>query len=112
MRMSYWFNEPLPGKPVLVIVSGYTSFAFLYFTFAKVLSDKYSIYVFESYHNYPEELRTSASELVDHYLDVLLPIAKQYRVDIITGFCLGGELGLLLAHKLYNKTYIASCCST
>lgn len=106
MRMSYWFNEPLPGKPVLVIVSGYTSFAFLYSTFAKALSDKYSIYVFESYHNYPEELRTSASELVDHYLDVLLPIAKQYGVDIITGFCLGGELGLLLAHKLYNKTFI------
>lgn len=106
MRMSYWFNEPLPGKPVLVIVSGYTSFAFLYSSFAKTLSEKYSIYVFESYHDYPEELRSSASELVNYYLEVLLPIARQYGVDVITGFCLGGELGLLLAHELYNKTSI------
>lgn len=106
MSLSYWFNEPLPGKPVLVIISGYTSFAFLYSAFAKALSDKYSIYVFESYHDYPEELRSSTSELVDYYLEVLLPIVRQYGVDVITGFCLGGELGLLLAHELYNKASI------
>lgn len=36
-------------------------------------------------------------------MDTLLPIAQQYKIAAITGFCLGGELGLLLAHELYKQ---------
>lgn len=104
IRLSYWFNEPVAAKPVLVIVSGYTSFAFLYAEMAQALSDRYSIYVLESYHEYPDEVACSCAKLIQHYMDALLPIAQEQGIAVITGFCLGGELGLLLAHELSRKT--------
>lgn len=104
IRLSYWFNEPIPNKPVLVVVSGYASFLFLYSKMAKGLADLYSIYVLESYHEYPDETASSCQNLIQYYLDALLPIAQKYRITVVVGFCLGGELGLLLAHELSRQT--------
>lgn len=103
-QLSYWFNEPRPEKPVLVVVSGYTSFAFLYTELCKSLSDIYSIFVFESYHEYPENLANSCDSLVQYYLQTLSSISKKYNIEVITGFCLGGELGLLLAHEFSKQS--------
>ena len=105
-QLSHWFNEPTADKPVLVVVSGYTSFSFLYSDFAKGLSDLYSIFVFESYQEETESVASSCESLISYYMDTLLPIAQQYKIAAITGFCLGGELGLLLAHELYKQTAI------
>lgn len=102
-NLNYWYNEPLPGKPVLVIVSGYTSFSFLYTEVAEAIADLYSIYVLESYHEYPEEATRSCDTLIQKYIHILLPIIKEYRIAAITGFCLGGELGLYLAHELHKR---------
>lgn len=102
--LSYWFNEPVPDKPVLVLVSGYTSFSFLYGEMVKSISDLYSIFVFESYHEYPESEVCSCETLILSYLKILLPIAREYKITVITGFCLGGELGLYLANEFYKET--------
>lgn len=101
-KLHYWFNEPSPDKPVLVIVCGYTSFRFLYADLAKTISETYSIFVFESYHEYPWELTSSCEKLVQYYMKILQTMTLKYRIAVITGFCLGGELGLLLAKELYR----------
>lgn len=106
VELNHWFNEPKVDKPVLVVVSGYTSFSFLYSDFAKRLADLYSIFVFESYQEEAKEVASSSEDLIAYYLDILLPIAKQYKIAVITGFCLGGELGLYLADELYKRTSI------
>ncbi len=102
-RLSFWYNEPRKEKPVLVIVSGYTSFRFLYATVAKELSPYYSIYVLESYHEYPDHLVTSTEVLTDYYASLLEPISREHQVAALTGFCMGGEIGLYLAHKMNLK---------
>lgn len=102
-KLSYWYNDPLPGKPVLIIVSGYTSFSFLYTKIAESIADLYSIYVLESYHEYLEETTRSCDTLIQNYIQTLQPIVKEYRITAITGFCLGGELGLYLAHELHKR---------
>lgn len=101
-NLNYWYNEPLPGRPVLLVVSGYTSFSFLYTEIAEAIADLYSIYVLESYHEYPEEVTCSCDALIQNYIHILQPIVKEYRIAAITGFCLGGELGLYLAHELHK----------
>lgn len=102
-NLSYWYNAPLPGKPVLVVVSGYTSFSFLYTEVTEAITDLYSIYVLESYHEYPEEITRSCETLIENYIHTLLPVIQAYGIAAVTGFCLGGELGLYLAHELHRR---------
>lgn len=99
-RISYWFNEPSEEKPVLILVSGYTSFSLIFQNMAKALQDAYSIYVLESYHEYPMDYLSSCDSLTDVYVDLLRPIASKYQIKAISGFCLGGEIGLALAKKM------------
>ena len=99
-RQYYWLNEPVEGKPVMVIISGYTSFEYLYRKLADDIQNRYNIYIIESYHdNYSLTPRTTEAYIED-YLQQLEPIIRHYGIDIITGFCLGGEMGLYLAYKL------------
>lgn len=102
-HLSYWYNEPSKDKPVMVIVSGYTSFHFLFDKLAGLLSEYYSIYVIESYHEYPSELVTNCEVLTDYYMKSIESFIADYDIKIIVGFCLGGELGLYLSQKLYQK---------
>ena len=103
MKRNYWFNQPVKGKPVLIIVSGYTSFSFLYTKLAQALSDLYAIYVLESYHEAPWQVTVSCDDIVKYYMKQLASVVSQYKIAAITGFCVGGELGLLLAYKLSNE---------
>ena len=50
-RKAYWYNDPEGNteKPVIVVVSGYSSFNFLYTKWAEELKDEFSIFVLESY---------------------------------------------------------------
>jgi len=88
----------------MVLVSGYTSFVFLYSMFAQLIAEKYNIFVIESYHDNRIRYHQTSEQLVDKYLEAVLPVQQEYGIDIITGFCLGGELGLYLAHKLNLQT--------
>ena len=104
VKMSYWYQKPVRGKKTMVLVSGYTSFVFLYSMFAQLIAEKYNIFVIESYHDNRIRYHQTSEQLVDKYLEAVLPVQQEYGIDIITGFCLGGELGLYLAHKLNLQT--------
>lgn len=103
-RQSYWYQPPTHDKKTMIIVSGYTSFVFLYSKLAELIADKYNIYIFESYHDNRSRTHLTCEQLVDKYLEDALPIQEEYGIDVITGFCLGGELGLYLAYKLHQQT--------
>ena len=98
----YWYLPPQKGKPVVVVVSGYTSFIFLYTKWAELISDRYNIFVIESYHyiHSPEPL--SVDDYIEQYLDMVTPVVEEYGIHVIMGFCLGGEMGLYLAHRLHQ----------
>ncbi|MGM9689173.1 MAG: amino acid adenylation domain-containing protein [Alloprevotella sp.] len=107
VKRGWWYNEPAEGKPVLVVVSGYTSFTLVFGTMARTLADSYAIYVIESYHDYPDELTASCDVLTDSYMELLAPIAERYGVEVITGFCVGGDIALATAKKLCERTGMA-----
>lgn len=98
----YWYNPPQKGKPVVVVVSGYTSFIFLYTKWADIIRDHYNIFVIESYHYNHSAKLLSVDDYIAQYLDMVLPVLEEYGIDVIMGFCLGGEMGLYLAHRLHQ----------
>jgi hypothetical protein len=103
---SYWYNQPRPGRPTLIVVSGYTSFVFLYTKWADNIADKYNIFVIESYHDTSERNILDYETIIERYYTMVEPVVDQYGCDIVTGFCLGGEMGLYLAHKLDQRKHV------
>lgn len=99
--VGYWYNTPEDNKPTLIVVSGYTNFDFLYKPFAQGILNDYSIYVIESYHDHYDAETQTWDDLVNIYLEHIAPLAEK-GIFAITGFCLGGELGLHLAEKLHH----------
>ncbi len=105
-RICYWFNNPEehPEKPVLVIISGYTSFSFLYTNLSMVLQEHFNIFVIESYHTLCYFEATPNSEIIDLYKSMIRSVEKKYKVSVITGFCYGGEQALRVAADLWNDS--------
>ncbi len=101
-QLCYWYETPQKGKPVVVVVSGYTSFVFLYTKWAELIKERYNIFVIESYHFYHKQEPLSFEEYTDLYLNMVTPVLEEYGIDTIMGLCLGGELGLYLAHRLHQ----------
>ncbi|MBQ0025524.1 MAG: non-ribosomal peptide synthetase [Bacteroidales bacterium] len=103
-RVCFWFNDPEehPEKPVLVIISGYTSFAFLYSTMATQLADRFNIFVIESYHTLLYFDPTPNPIIIELYKNMVRNVMKNYRIAAITGFCFGGEQALRVAYDLWN----------
>lgn len=99
----YWFNEPDKNKPTLLVVSGYTSFNFLYTEFANGIADKWNIYVIESYFETSGGKVLTTEQTVEDYFQMIEPVLKEYGIPVITGFCLGGELGMYLAYLIYQR---------
>ena len=98
----YWYNPPQKGKPVVVVVSGYTSFIFLYPKWADLVRDYYNIFVIESYHYNHSAKPLSVDDYISQYLHMVIPVLEEYGIHVIMGFCLGGEMGLYLAHRLHQ----------
>lgn len=104
----YWYNYgDETKKPVLVFISGFTDFSYMYTKLADRLTDHFSIFVIESYHNIlGKRWNVTAEQLVDIYIDILRPIKAEHHIAIIAGICNGGDQALLLAHKLFaDSTY-------
>lgn len=105
-RIGFWYNQPDKKKPTLLVISGYTSFIFLYPKWAEQIKDLYSIYVIESYHSSVYDVPRSLDDFIDEYMEIVSPIVEEYGMDVITGFCIGGEMGLPLAIRLEKKYHI------
>ena len=87
----------------MILISGYTSYDFLYRKMGNLIKDKYNIFVIESYHDNLSLTPRTTEEYIEEYLQVLTPVVQEYGIDVITGFCLGGEMGLYLASKLQEQ---------
>ena len=102
-RHYYWLEAPVKEKPVMILISGYTSYDFLYRKMGNLIKDKYNIFVIESYHDNLSLTPRTTEEYIEEYLQVVTPVVQEYGIDVITGFCLGGEMGLYLASKLQEQ---------
>lgn len=102
-QLHYWYAPPKEGKPVLLVVSGYTGFMFLYDEWAKRIQQHFNIYIIESYFETSEGRAKDCVPTVEDYLRMVEPIIRQYGISMITGFCVGGELGLYLAHLIHQQ---------
>lgn len=101
----FWFHGIDKEKPILIVVCGHPSFYRMYYAFAEAFSQIYSLFVIDSYNEYYKE-EWSCSNLIEYYFDVVCNELKGKAIFAITGYCLGGELGLLLANKLHDETGI------
>ena len=102
---AFWYGngENETEKPVIIVISGYTSFDFLFGEWAHNLSHKYAIFAIESYHTVMEDKFTDINGLVDVYERYVQDVVRNRHVVCITGFCAGGEQALVLAARLYNN---------
>lgn len=100
----YWYNDDeTTTKPVIICVSGFTGFAYMYTQMMDRLKDDFSIFVLDCYHLIVGEDRlATADELMDLYTERIKSIVENHEVAFITGVCYGGEHALYLAHKLYK----------
>ena len=101
---AFWFGDSGadPDKPVIIVISGFTSFSFIFGEWAERLSHKFAIFAIESYHTIMEDRLTDINGLVDEYVKLVKDVVDTRNVVAITGFCAGGEQGLALAARLYN----------
>lgn len=96
----YWYEEPVKGRTTMVLVCGYTNLVYFYKTLIDEIKEHYNIFVIESYHDNRSQKPRTTEEYIEEYLQEITPVYKEYGIDIITGFCLGGEMGLYMAHRL------------
>lgn len=102
---AFWYGNSGedPAKPVLIVVSGFTSFSFIFDEWARKLSGKFAIYAIESYHTVTEDRLMDMNALVDIYESYVKEVVETRNVVALTGFCAGGEQALALAARVYNK---------
>jgi len=107
-QKSFWYNDPQGDttKPVIVVISGYSSFDFLYRDWAERLKDKFSIFVLDSYFTFLQFRIVTGTELLEMYHEELKKILGTYRIAAYTGLCMGGEQALALAHMLHKDDAI------
>jgi amino acid adenylation domain-containing protein len=103
---SFWYGHSGddPGKPVLIVISGFTGFDFIYGEWARRNSHKFAIYVIECYHTIMDDNLIDINGLVDIYETYVRDVIKTRNVVAITGFCAGGEQSLVLATRFYQHT--------
>lgn len=101
---AFWYKPSMKDsdKPVIIVISGYTSFSFLFDDWARKVSQKYDIFAIESYHTVTEDKLMDMKDLIDIYVTYVEEVVKTRDVEVITGFCAGGEQALALAARLYN----------
>ena len=97
----YWQGHSQQADKPLMVLLGNPSFAPHYDAFVKLFGVEYDIFVFESFADTLQgEPGCNASELVRHYHRVVMQELGGRDVSVIAGYCLGGELALLLAEAL------------
>lgn len=103
---AFWYGDSGndPDKPVIIVISGFTSFSFIFGEWAERISHKFAIFALESYHTIMEDRLTDMNGIVDEYVKLVQDVVKTRNVVAITGFCAGGEQALPLAARLYNQS--------
>lgn len=102
----FWENNSSDtGKPLMVII-GYPGFVPFYDGFVNRFKDTFDFFVFESFlETFAGQTHCNAAELTDYYCNVILHQLADKDVFAIAGYCLGGELAMLLAEKLRSEGF-------
>lgn len=96
-------NSGMNGKPLMVLL-GYPAFSPDYDAFVELFKDDYDFFVFESFADTLQgKHKCNADELVSHYYKIVMQELNGKNVSVIAGYCLGGELAMLLAEKLRTE---------
>ena len=104
VSICFWHHED-NDKPIAVIVCGDTYFAPDYIQLADKLSDKYSVLVLESYHEYLlGNATTDWEQVLEAYLSIMQKVLDGRAPQLLSGFCLGGEMALGMASLLEKQS--------
>ena len=97
----HWQGHPgRTGKPMMVLI-GYPSFTPHYDAFVRLFGEDYDIFVLESFTDTLQGAPgCNAGELVKHYRRIVLRESGGKGVSVVAGYCLGGEIAMLLAEAL------------
>ncbi len=107
-ELYFWVNEADKDKPLLVLICGYPYYHPFYDDFIAFFKDYYSIFVFESYHEYfLWKSEVSIDILMDFYLQITKLLLVDRPIYAVTGYCMGAELAMHYASRL-RKEQIAS----
>lgn len=105
-RYFFWDGNSSDGAKPLMVLIGYPGFVPFYDRFVSRFRDHFDFFVFESFldtHSGCSDCR--AGELVEYYYNVLLRQLTGRTVFAVAGYCLGGELALILAERLRQEAY-------
>lgn len=102
----YWQgHSEKTSKPTMVLI-GYPSFTPCYDAFVRLFGAEYDIFVFESFIDTLQgEPYCNANELMKHYCRIVMQKLDGKDISVIAGYCLGGEIAMLLAEALRKNGY-------
>lgn len=93
-------EEGTTDKPVMILIA-YPSFTPHFDAFIKLFGEEYDFFVFESFLETADNgLCCHADNLVEYYYKTIMRELPGKKVSVVTGYCLGGEIAMLLAEKL------------
>ena len=100
-----WYDGYHAGKPVVVLVCGYTPAYPFYEDFLHELSRHYAILIFDTFALWPHQPDFQATDYVDYLVmhaenEVM---KKGAKIDAVTGHSIGSELGMLLAERIRQQ---------
>lgn len=99
-RKGDFFWQGNSGKPLMVLL-GYPSFSPDFDAFVELFKDGYDFFVFDSFADTLQGRHDcDADGLVSYYYKTVIQELNGRNVSVIAGYCLGGELAMLLAEKL------------
>lgn len=98
-------NSGVSGKPLMVLL-GYPTFSPDYDAFVELFKDDYDFFVFESFVDTLQGKHDcDADGLISYYHKIVMQELNGKNVSVIAGYCLGGELAMLLAEKLRTEEW-------
>ena len=98
-------NSDKKDKPLMVII-GYPTFKPIFDGFVNVFKGTYDFLVLGSFLDILHDVSNpQADELLDYYAHILKRELGGKEVAVVTGYCLGGEIAMLLAEILRTSYF-------
>ncbi len=102
-KLCFWANNYDENKPLLLLICGFSFFSPAYQVFVDTFKSDYSILVLESYMElFWNKRDCNIDTLTSSLFKLVTPILQDKTLYAIAGYCIGGDIALHLANKLYN----------
>ena len=100
----FWFEGYDERKPILVFITGFPAVSPFYDTLLQFFARSFSVFVFESYHDFFVGKDTvSLDALLQSYEEALEKVLGDKPIAMVTGYCTGAELAIALANNQWRK---------